>query len=855
MGPRASRISFTSAHVGTRYGGHHRRQPRERIDYKLDAEGLYRKRVPRDGSSLFRVVAEQVFHVQGHHSKVRAACVRFLERHREEYQHRVEEDFEQYLGRMKDEKTVGTKFEMEVMAALYRKVFCIYYGNRDKDSREIIYADEDIYSEDYGQVMLCHGGGDHYDSVLSKEELTNAGIAQAVVYEVLYGRLFGMGEAIHSYSVLMLHPEAVSALGSEEKGEISRDAVVAVEEGAVVAASQRPLVDPAVQSQYEEEGPPFPYKIVKSFQPHIYRNVAFDIWLEEVKEHNRQNMGMAGRIVNVRVSSDPSADASVEVISYGYIQKVLEDDKRYEVYLTGKDVSEPRKREVPASSIVDFPPVPAKPVYGRQRDYTGYGEERNGRPRHQQQQSPNLRGDGGTQRPRRYNNRPAPLDIRGAQIAQFTSITSPAGRDASFRFASVRRGNSSPFQTAVAGGVSALPGGGAASGQAALLPFPPQQASFVPINQRSTSTAGSNHPPPPHAYDMPGPSGVPIMMPYPAGHNGEGVYGGQAVPYFYQQAGLAPPPPMQYVRYQQQPLQPYHHQPIPQETRYSFDLADPALNGWSYFPYYYNLGWYHAQQQLTLNPYAASAVPMYPSFYPMGMPPTDFSNHNNSRIPVAGGSDKPYSVGEPSIFSDFSVKAREMDEPSATVINHQHQWNHGEELQLHQGMDGHSSSDSSNASLQVAPSSSSTASSSPSLPSQPVSSARATSSHSQQSSGNNQRCLTVKLSESQDVRNRNISSVSVTSLKDSVVFESSSRSQPTAPPVINSNDAVVPPFAHHHGEVRYYGQLNGGDGDTVRPPALPQYSPSKQNSANQNQRSSASFQSVRQPFHANPRYA
>ena len=96
--PRGNRIPqrrFSSF----RFAGHHRRQPREKIDFQLDANGLYdslkkhtwfrvftspyhflplccwtmlgdafyfhisyryRKRTPRDGSSLFRVAAEQV---------------------------------------------------------------------------------------------------------------------------------------------------------------------------------------------------------------------------------------------------------------------------------------------------------------------------------------------------------------------------------------------------------------------------------------------------------------------------------------------------------------------------------------------------------------------------------------------------------------------------------------------------------------------------------------------------------------------------------------------------------------------------------------------------------------------------
>ena len=56
------------------------------MDCYLRSQGLYRKKVAKDGSCLFRAVAEQVLHSQSRHIDVRMACVDYLRKHREKFE-------------------------------------------------------------------------------------------------------------------------------------------------------------------------------------------------------------------------------------------------------------------------------------------------------------------------------------------------------------------------------------------------------------------------------------------------------------------------------------------------------------------------------------------------------------------------------------------------------------------------------------------------------------------------------------------------------------------------------------------------------------------------------------------------
>jgi len=54
------------------------RQAPDPYDQYLESRGLYRKHTARDASSLFRVIAEQMYDTQMLHYEIRLECVRFM---------------------------------------------------------------------------------------------------------------------------------------------------------------------------------------------------------------------------------------------------------------------------------------------------------------------------------------------------------------------------------------------------------------------------------------------------------------------------------------------------------------------------------------------------------------------------------------------------------------------------------------------------------------------------------------------------------------------------------------------------------------------------------------------------------
>lgn len=54
------------------------RQAPDPYDQYLESRGLYRKHTARDASSLFRVIAEQLYDTQSLHYEIRLECVRFM---------------------------------------------------------------------------------------------------------------------------------------------------------------------------------------------------------------------------------------------------------------------------------------------------------------------------------------------------------------------------------------------------------------------------------------------------------------------------------------------------------------------------------------------------------------------------------------------------------------------------------------------------------------------------------------------------------------------------------------------------------------------------------------------------------
>ncbi|KAI5096154.1 OTU domain-containing protein 4 isoform X4 [Silurus meridionalis] len=96
------------------------------MDEYLKANGLYRKKIAKDGSCLFRAVAEQVLHSQGLHTRVRTECVKYLRQKRDLYESFIEGDFEEYLQMLQDPQSWVGQVEISALSVLYKHDFIIY---------------------------------------------------------------------------------------------------------------------------------------------------------------------------------------------------------------------------------------------------------------------------------------------------------------------------------------------------------------------------------------------------------------------------------------------------------------------------------------------------------------------------------------------------------------------------------------------------------------------------------------------------------------------------------------------------------------------------------------------------------
>ncbi|GAU95573.1 hypothetical protein RvY_07171 [Ramazzottius varieornatus] len=285
---------------------HHHRIPREPIDDIMDEQGLYKKRIPRDAFSVFRVVAEQVFECQFFHPKVREACARYMRRHSKQFLPDFEENhkdmtWSEYLEGL---LSGGLKFsprepimEIEAMSLLYKRDFLVYYGQNTEPTAI-------SHNGFHDKVVMVHNGGPFYDSVVSKHDLIDGGIAQALVYEILYKDLLGMGHTeVEVVKHLMLHHESQLPAISEEGGDSENFQEEGPFDLQTVPSSSKssPSIEHdlgktsekarLIAREYHAVGPAFPYKVAKSLEAKIYRNVDFDQWMDKKKERILRNTG------------------------------------------------------------------------------------------------------------------------------------------------------------------------------------------------------------------------------------------------------------------------------------------------------------------------------------------------------------------------------------------------------------------------------------------------------------------------------------------------------------------------------------------------------------------------------------
>ncbi|XP_009875202.1 PREDICTED: OTU domain-containing protein 4 isoform X4 [Apaloderma vittatum] len=258
------------------------------MDGYLRSQGLYRKRVAKDGSCLFRAVAEQVLHSQSRHIDVRMACVDYLRKNREKFEAFIEGPFEEYLKCLENPQEWVGQVEISALSLMYKKDFIIYREPNASPS----HVTENGFSD---KVLLCFSNGNHYDIVYPIEYSEKAALCQSLLYELLYEKVFDtdVKKIIAELSAVGVTEESngsseLSASDSEDDNYRSKATTVNDMNGLKSLSGNKHL---------KSNGNPalvvLPKKVLKSLNPSVYRNVEYDVWLQSKWDQQKQDFSIA----------------------------------------------------------------------------------------------------------------------------------------------------------------------------------------------------------------------------------------------------------------------------------------------------------------------------------------------------------------------------------------------------------------------------------------------------------------------------------------------------------------------------------------------------------------------------------
>ncbi|XP_069578186.1 putative bifunctional UDP-N-acetylglucosamine transferase and deubiquitinase ALG13 [Brachyistius frenatus] len=270
------------------------------MDEYLSSLGLYRKMVARDASSLFRAVSEQLYYSQNYHQKIRQECADFMRANRSNFEPFVEGSFEKYLERLEDPKETVGQVEIKALSQLYRRCFVIY---RYPGKPATVISEDDFVDK----VMLCCSINGHYDIVYLRSYPASAALCQSLLYELLYSQVFGVEEAelcqaMEAFRVggrrYRNSPSVCSDFDVGYDTPEDRGQREEVESGGAAEDKPRGVMDD--MKPHGEAPPPsrlsLPYKVMKSLDGEVYRNLEFDVWQDTCKEMQKTDyMVFAGR--------------------------------------------------------------------------------------------------------------------------------------------------------------------------------------------------------------------------------------------------------------------------------------------------------------------------------------------------------------------------------------------------------------------------------------------------------------------------------------------------------------------------------------------------------------------------------
>ncbi|KAJ7326917.1 hypothetical protein JRQ81_016676 [Phrynocephalus forsythii] len=252
------------------------------MDVYLRAQGLYRKRVAKDGSCLFRAVAEQVFHSQSQHLDIRKACINYLKKNREQFEAFIEGSFEQYLSSLENPQEWVGQVEISALSLMYKKDFVIYQEPNTTPSQ----VTENGFPD---KVLLCFSNGSHYDIVYPIEYTTSAALCQSLLYELLYEKVFGVdvSNILEEFELPAVtkdghwNSETSDSEDEDLENEISADGLMP------------PVGNKHIPSHGKGNAIPFSKSVLRSLNPSVYQNVEYEVWQRSKRAQQKQDFSIA----------------------------------------------------------------------------------------------------------------------------------------------------------------------------------------------------------------------------------------------------------------------------------------------------------------------------------------------------------------------------------------------------------------------------------------------------------------------------------------------------------------------------------------------------------------------------------
>nr|XP_022909615.1 OTU domain-containing protein 4-like [Onthophagus taurus] len=129
-------------------------------------------------------------------------------------------------------------------------------------------------------------GNDHYDAVYIKDYIQTAGFCQSIAYSLLYEKVFDMKDVSEIVNTMLNSNTFIASNSNNSNNSLRDDHTRRKNSNRYYKSSKNK--DVMIESEYkhmlETKITPFAFRVAKSLDPNIYRNIEYDTWIEMRKE-------------------------------------------------------------------------------------------------------------------------------------------------------------------------------------------------------------------------------------------------------------------------------------------------------------------------------------------------------------------------------------------------------------------------------------------------------------------------------------------------------------------------------------------------------------------------------------------